>query len=124
MTYRKASGKALVGRIIADMAARGLQPDAKERELLSLAEGLADQLDGLRRSVKQQGYSTTLESGRIVANPAVAAINQTSLALARVLAQVNMEVAPPVNRTKQRAAQTRWASHNAAKARWEGIGNG
>lgn len=119
MTIRKASGKAMIGRIVADMAARGLQPDAKERELLTLAEGLADQLDGLRRSVKAQGYSTTLESGRIVANPAVAQINTTSLALAKVLAQINMDIAPAVNRTKQRASQARWRAHNEAKERWE-----
>lgn len=125
MTYhRKASGKALVGRITADMAARGLQPDAKERELLAIAERLADQLDGLHRSVKTQGVSTTLESGRIVANPAVAQINTTSLALAKVLAHINMDVGPPVNRTKQRAARARWGAHNAAKEKWEAIGNG
>lgn len=125
MTYhRKASGHALVERITADMAARGLQPDAKERELLTLAEGLADQLDGLRQSVKKQGYSTTLESGRIVANPAVALINTTSAALAKVLAQINMDLAPPVNRTKQAAAQARWRSHNEAKAKFEAVGNG
>lgn len=120
MTYRKRAGKALIERIVGDMAARGLQPDAKERELLTLAETLADQLDGLRTSVKQHGYSTTLESGRIVANPAVAQINQTSLALAKVLAQVNMTDQPPVNRVKQRASQARWRAHNEAKARWEG----
>ena len=122
MTYRKRAGKALIERIVGDMAARGLQPDAKERELLTLAETLAHELDGLRTSVKQHGYSTTLESGQRwrVANPAIAQINQTSLALAKVLAQVNMTDEPPVNRVKQRASQARWRAHNEAKARWEG----
>jgi len=125
MTYhRKTGGKALVGRVTADMAARGLQPDAKERELLLIAERLADQLDGLHRNVKAQGVSTTLESGRIVANPAVGQINTTSLALAKVLAQINMDLTPAINRTKQAAARSRWASHNAAKETWEAIGNG
>ena len=116
MTPRKTPGKALVGRIIADMAVRGLEPDAKERELLALAEGLADQLDGLRKSVAAEGYSTTLETGRIVANPAVSLINQTSAALAKVLSQIQMSDQPPLNRVKQRASQARWRAHNQAKA--------
>jgi hypothetical protein len=116
MTPRKTPGKALVGRIIADMAARGLEPDAKERELLALAEGLADQLDGLRKSVSAEGYSTTLETGRIVANPAVGLINTTTTALARVLAQIQMSDQPPLNLVKQRASLSRWRAHNAAKA--------
>jgi hypothetical protein len=119
MTVPKASGRAMIKRIVADMASRGLEPDAKECELLDLAEGLADQLVALRRNVKAQGVSTTLESGRIVANPAVAQINTTSLALARVLGQISIDVAPPINRTKQRAAQARWSAHNEAKQRWE-----
>ena len=116
MTARKTPGKALVARIIADMGARGLEPDAKERELLALAEGLADQLDGLRQAVATEGYSTTLETGRIVANPAVGLINSTSLALKNVLAAVNMTDQPPINLVKQRASKARWRAHNAAKA--------
>jgi hypothetical protein len=120
VTVRKASGRALVARITADMASRNLQPDAKERELLALAEGLADQLDALRRAVKAEGPTVTLKSGRVLAHPSCALINTTSLALAKVLAQINMDVVPAVNRTKQAAAQARWRAHNEAKARWEG----
>jgi hypothetical protein len=116
MTARKTPGKALVGRIIADMGARGLEPDAKETELLRLAEGLADQLEALRQSVAAEGYCSTLESGRIVANPAAALINTTSLALAKVLAQVQMGDQPPVDLVKQRASKARWRQHNLAKA--------
>lgn len=124
MTARKTPGKALVGRIIADMGARGFEPDAKERELLALAEGLADQLDGLHRSVAADGYSTTLETGRIVANPAVALTNTTSLALAKVLAQIQMSDQPPLNLVKQRASKARWRAHNRARAEWDSVGNG
>lgn len=115
MTARKTPGKALVGRIIADMSTRGLEPDAKERELLALAEGLADQLDGLRKAVSAEGYTTALESGRVVINAAVPAINTTSLALAKVLAQVQMSDQPPINLVKQRASKARWRQHNLAK---------
>jgi hypothetical protein len=114
----------MIRRIVADMASRGLEPDAKECELLDLAEGLADQLVALRRNVKAHGVSTTLESGRIVANPSVAQINTTTLALAKVLTQINMDETPAINRTKQAAAQARWRSHNEAKAKFEAVGNG
>jgi hypothetical protein len=116
MTARRTPGKALVARIVADMAARGLEPDAKERELLALAEGLADQLDGLRQAVASEGYTSTLESGRVVINAAVPAINTTSLALAKVLGVVNMSDQPPINVVKQRASKARWRQHNLAKA--------
>lgn len=122
MTARQTPGKAMVTRVIADMANRGFEPDAKERELLALAQGLADQLDGLRKSVATDGYSTTLKTGRIVANPAVALINTTSLALAKVLAQVQMSDQPPINLVKQRAGNARWRAHNQAKQQWDQLG--
>jgi len=119
---RSTSGKALVRRIIADMSRRGLEPDAKERELLALAEGLADQLDGLRRSVSAEGYTSVLDSGRVVINAAVPAINTTSLALTKVLAAINMTDQPPVNLVKQRASKARWRAHNQAKAAQYDVG--
>ncbi|MGO9034976.1 hypothetical protein [Mycobacterium sp.] len=123
MTARKTPGKRLIERITADMAARGLEPDAKERELLGLAEGLQNQLDGLRKDVATNGYSSIhQETGRLFASPSVALINQTSTALAKVLAQIQMTDQPPVNRVKQRASQIRWQAHNAAKAAQYGEG--
>jgi hypothetical protein len=114
------AGKALVKRIVNDMADRGLEPDAKERELLAIAEGLADQIAGLRESIGRLGYSTTLQNGRVMLNPAVAAVNNTSTALAKVLNQIQMTDAAPINLVRQRAAQSRWRAHNQAKARWAG----
>jgi hypothetical protein len=61
---RMSAGKALLERIISDMAARGLEPDTREREVLSVAEGLADQMEALTNDVKAEGYSTRLKSGR------------------------------------------------------------
>jgi hypothetical protein len=120
MTYvRKDSGKAMIQRIVADMAARGMEPDAKETELLGVAAGLADQLVLLNKDVRRNGTSAKLESGRIVMNPAVAAITKTSAELAKVLGQIKMDLGQPVNRVKQKAAQARWAAHNEAKARRE-----
>lgn len=124
MTVSKGTGRGMVRRIVADMEARGLQPNARETELLAVASGLADQLALLRQDVKQNGTSSRLESGRIVMNPAVAAITSTSAELAKVLSQIQMDVGQPVNRAKQKAAQARWAPHRAAQQRWEGVGNG
>ena len=53
-------------------------------------------------------------------NPAVAAITATSAELSKVLQQIKMDMGQPVNRAKQKAAQARWAGHNAAKERWNG----
>lgn len=117
-----AGGKALAKSIIDDLAARGLEPTVKEHELIAVAQGLADQLVGLRKSLAARGYSCVLNSGRVVVNPAIAAINTTSLALAKVLDQISMTEMPAKNAKKQHAAQVRWAAHNQAKTRWAGVG--
>jgi hypothetical protein len=116
-TSATSSGRELIDRLVADMARRGLQPDAKETELLAIAERLANQLQGLERSIRRNGYSSKLESGRIVANPCIAQLNSTSTALAKVLQQIQMYEVPAINRVRQRAAQTRWQAHNTAKAK-------
>jgi hypothetical protein len=110
----------MIRRVIADMAERGLQPDAKETELLHVAGGLADQLVALRLDVKKNGTSTKLSSGRVVLNPAVAAITSTSAELSKVLGQIQMDLGQPKDAAKQKAAQARWAAHNQAKARMQG----
>lgn len=115
----------MVDNIIADMATRGLQPDCKERQLLDVASGLQDQLVLLRKDVAKNGTSTKLQTGRIVMNPAVAAITSTSAELSKVLQQIKMDIGQPViNKAKQKAAQARWASHNQKKAEWEAADNG
>jgi hypothetical protein len=110
------AGKALTDRITAELAARGLECDGKERELLRIAAKLADQLDGLERDIRTNGVTTKISSGRLVVNPSVAAARQAALALAKILGGIEMSEAPAVNRKKQHAAQVRWAAHNQAKA--------
>jgi hypothetical protein len=102
------AGQELVSRIVDDMAARGLEPDAKEHELLAIAAGLADQIEALTEDVRREGYSSRLKSGRIVIHPAVAEIRAASTALSKVIEGVEMGEGIPLNRTKQRAAQARW----------------
>ncbi len=113
-------GLELVARIVADMRAHGLEPDAKETELLSLAEGLADRLAELEGSVEAEGLSTVLNSGRVVMNPAVAESRMTRTALASVLVKVSMTEGAAKDPAKVAAAQKRWLAHNIAKGRVSG----
>ncbi|MGK2880284.1 MAG: hypothetical protein ACSLE6_05635 [Mycobacterium sp.] len=66
MTTKKAPttpGQQLVARITNDMAARYLEPSSKEFELLQLAAGLADQLEGLKW--KQNGQLPTVSTSKL-----------------------------------------------------------
>jgi hypothetical protein len=117
---RMNEGRELVARIVADMAAHGLEPDAREIELLSLAEGLADRLAELEEAVEVEGLSVTLLSGRVVMNPAVAESRMTRTALATVLGRVSMVEGAAKDPQRVAAAQKRWLQHNLAKARGHG----
>jgi hypothetical protein len=118
--FRLTPGEELTARIVADMAEHGLEPDGKERELLTLAEGLADRLAELEDVVEREGLSVTLQSGQVVMNPAVGESRMTRAALARVLAGVSMTEGRAKDPAKVRAAQARWLEHNIAKARQRG----
>lgn len=118
--FRMSAGAELVARIVADMRDQGLEPDGKERELLALAEGMADRLAELEECVEQEGLSFTLDSGRVVMNPAVGEARMTRTSLARVLAGVSMSEGRAKNPAKVRAAQARWLQHNIAKGRVSG----
>ena len=117
---RMGEGKELAGRIVADLRAHGLEPDARETELLSLAEGLADRLAELEAAVADKGLSVTLHSGRVVMNPAVAESRMTRTALATVLGRVSMTEGVAKDPQRVAAAQKRWLQHNLAKARGSG----
>lgn len=117
---RMSAGAELVARIVDDMHAHGLEPDAKEQELLALAEGLADRLAELEETIELEGLSVMLSSGRTVMNPAVSESRQTRTALATVLGRVSMVEGRAKDPTKVKAAQVRWARHNLAKAQRSG----
>jgi hypothetical protein len=63
MLFRMSAGQELVDRITAEMRTNGLEPDAKEQELLALAEGLADRLAELEDGIAEDGLSMLLTSG-------------------------------------------------------------
>lgn len=108
------SGAALVARIRAEMAAEDLEPDAKEVELLAIAEALQDRIVELEALIVSEGLSCTSKNGVVHLNPATGEARQTRSALARVLGGIQMQrdAKDPV---KQRAAAVRWRGHNAAK---------
>lgn len=115
--FRMSAGQELVGRIVADMREHGLEPDGKERELLALAEGLADRLAELEDLIEVEGLAFTSDSGRVMMNPAVGEARQTRTSLARVLMGVSMTEGRAKDPAKVRAAQARWLEHNIAKGR-------
>ncbi|MBZ4581104.1 hypothetical protein GBP75_23775 [Mycobacterium avium subsp. hominissuis] len=104
------------------MKTRELEPDAMEREMLAVAEGLADQIESLKASVAAEGHTAKLKSGRIVIHPAVAEIRQTSAALARVLDTIEMYAEATKDPKKVAAAQARWRAHNQRKAAFQAAG--
>ena len=112
----ESSGSALVARLRGEMDAEDLEPDAKEVELLSIAEALQDRIVELEALIGAEGLSSTSKSGVVHLNPAVGEARQTRAALARVISgiQLREDVKDPV---KQRAANVRWRGHNEGKKR-------
>ncbi|WP_457142283.1 hypothetical protein [Mycobacterium sp. URHB0021] len=110
------SGAALVARLREEMDAEELEPDAKEVELLSIAEALQDRIVELEGLIDSEGLSNTSKSGVVHLNPAVGEATQTRAALARVISGIQLrdDGKDPV---KQRAANSRWRPHNEAKGR-------
>ena len=109
-------GEELVGRIVEEMRGNGLEPDAKETELLAVAEGLADRLAELEQSIQDDGLTLVLDNGRVVMNPAVAESRMIRTALATVLTKISMTEERAKDPVKQAASRARWREHNLAKA--------
>lgn len=109
-----AAGRELVSSILDELARDNLRPDAREAALLDTAAALADRLAALETMVTEDGERHVSGSGIVRLHPAIAEHRQCSVALAKVLASVSMgdTVKDP---KKQRAAASRWRTHNAAK---------
>jgi len=112
----ESSGAALVARLKAEMDAEELEPDGRDVELLSIAEALQDRIVELESVIDAEGMNTVSKSGVVHLNPAVGEARQTRVALARVIAQIQLhdDGKDPV---KQRAANARWRAHNDSKRR-------
>lgn len=112
MTDQQTTGAALVARLRAEMAAEGLEPDAREVELLSIAEDLQNRVSDLERAVALEGMTSLSDSGVIRLHPAVGEARQTRLALARVLRGVQVQ-RDAKDKQKQAAARVRWDRRGA-----------
>jgi hypothetical protein len=110
----ESAGAALVARVRADMAAEGLEPDGRETELLGVAEDLQDRIVQLEAAIAAEGLTSVSKGGLVRLHPGVAEVRQTRAALARVLANIQMQD-DSRDPLKQKAAQSRWRAHNAAK---------
>lgn len=113
MTKRITAGEALVSSLLAEMDANGVEPDSKDEALLESARRLRDRLSELEDAIAEEGAMLTSPSGIRRLNPAVVEARQHELALASVLARVQLTVEAPINRAKQKAAQSRWAAKKA-----------
>ncbi len=105
-------GDSLVARLRGEMAEQGLIPTSTEVELLAVVKDIADRIQRLQRMVKRDGESRKTKDGRVVLHPALAEIRQCESTLSRVIGGISTMAEPQVNRSKQRAAQTRWRTHN------------
>ena len=96
------------------MKAEGLEPTALEDELLVAAAALQDRILQLEEAIEVEGLTSRSKSGVVHLHPAVAEARQTRSLLRQVLAGISMEDSVK-DRTKQKAANVRWLSHNIAK---------
>jgi hypothetical protein len=122
MAARKQSpGAAMVAAILAEMTEAGVEPDAKERALLVTARQIVDRLDALEAIIARDGEMLTSATGIVRVHPAVPEHRQQAVSLPKVLSGIVVgDSSAGKNPTKQAAAQTRWRSHNIAKAEQAG----
>jgi len=108
------AGKALVESILADLAAAGLEPDAREVAALQSAGLLRDREVELETVIAGDGLTITSATGFLRVHPAVAERRQTSVALARILSGVALanttsDSGKVKSARHMRAAASRWA---------------
>jgi len=110
-------GERMVSGIMAELTEDGVQLDAKEKALLATARQLVDRMDALEAIVARDGLMVTTDAG-VKLHPAAAEHRLCATTLPRILAGIGAgdTTAGAKNPTKQRAAASRWASHNQQKA--------
>jgi hypothetical protein len=114
MAVEGSCGAELVQRIVDDMAAHGLEPDQRDRELFDVIADIADEIQQLKAVVDAEGRTAVLRDGRVTMHGAVVELRLQRAALAKLLSGLSMDTSGK-NPVKQKAAMTRWAAHNAAK---------
>ena len=111
----------MVGKIIADLAAQHLVPDAREIELLDRARMAADRIEELEAVVTREGMTYADKQGTVRPSPILAEIRSLTLVLVRALNAVQMEQGKGgKNPVKVRAGQASWNARLAREASVEG----
>jgi hypothetical protein len=107
---KQSAGDELVGKVLADLKAEGIEPDSRETEMLEQARDMADRIAELKELVKQHGSTMVDKQGNVRPSPLLAEIRQSTIVLTRCLNGVNM-YANPVDMPdprKQKAGQASW----------------
>ena len=98
-----------------------------EMALLTEICRLLDECERLHDVVESEGVSVAGSVGQTRVHPALGELRQHRLALGKLLGQLALpdadggHVRTPVGARGHRAATTRWAPHNAGKARLEAV---
>ncbi len=114
MTARRppaSPGERMVTEIRAEMAAEGVEPDAKEIALLDTARQLVDRMDALERIIGTDGEMIVTPTGQLRVHPAVTEHRQIAATLPKVLAGIvvgDTATGAGKDPAKVRAARTRW----------------
>ncbi len=110
-------GDDLVALIRSEMSAKNLEPDAREEGLLEQIRQISDEIAELDARIEAEGltFKPATPGGPPRMHPAVAEKRQNRSVLARLLSQIQLEESVR-NPVKAKAANTRWRSHNLARA--------
>lgn len=101
------------------MSEVGVEPDAKEAALLSLAREVIDHIAVLQGIIESEGRMQVTPSGVARVHPALVEHRQQTLSLSKVLAQITIgDTSSGVakNIAAQKSANVRWARRDLARA--------
>ena len=121
------SGLGVRGRAFWRTTVAAFELEDAELALLTEICRLLDECERLHDVVEAEGVSVAGSAGQVRVNPALGELRQHRLALGKLLGQLALPDAAgdhlrtPVGVRGRKAAATRWAPHNAGKARLEAI---
>ena len=116
---KKSPGDLTVAQILEQMAEIGVEPDAKETALLSLAREVIDHIAVLQGIIEAEGRMQVPRTGVTRVHPALVEHRQQTLSLTKVLAQITIgDTSSGVakNIAAQKSANVRWARRDLARA--------
>lgn len=106
------AGPELVAAIMADVAAEGLELDAREVDLLQRAGRAADVVASLETILSKCGRTFTDKDGVVRPSPLLAEIRQQTLIITRCLGGIALESGKLVDPAKSRAGKASWAARS------------